>query len=88
MAARLDDMANLPDWPLNLSDIQAAAYVGVSPGTFEKMVEEGDYPDPVKHGTRKWWFRPALASAAARLAGYENGADASDLDREMDEWQP
>lgn len=88
MAASLDDIARLPDWPLNLSVDQAAAYVGVSPGAFEKMVEEGDYPEAVKRGGRKWWFRPALVFAAARLAGYEIDTGPSDLDKELETWRP
>lgn len=62
----------MPYWPLYLSRDQAAAYVGVSPNTFDTEVKEGRWPAAVNRGakqTRLTWYRPALEQAAAALNG-------------------
>lgn len=92
MAASLESLAHLPDWPLMLSDEQAAAYVGLSSGAFRKAVADGDYPKPVRRfGSRVMWFRPALDRAAAELAGERTAANDKPgpiPQAEIDAWQP
>ena len=43
--------------PRGLSRIQAAAYIGVSPSTFDKMVADGTMPSPKKMRGRVIWDR-------------------------------
>jgi excisionase family DNA binding protein len=88
MAAKLEDISNLPDWPLHLSDIQAAAYFGLSATTFRTMVDQKEIPAPTIIRGRKVWFRPALDATGANLAGFDLGTGSADLDRELDEWRP
>ena len=68
--------------PRGLSRSEAALYIGVSPGTFDKLVREGLMPEPIPIRTRKVWDRLRLASAFESLA--------SDNDNEWDDdpWQP
>ncbi|MGN6410960.1 MAG: helix-turn-helix transcriptional regulator [Nitrobacter sp.] len=48
----------LPYWPRGLSRTLAASYVGVSPGTFDKLVKEGYMPRPKAiYGRRVWDVR-------------------------------
>lgn len=65
---------NLP--PRLLGAEAAAAYCGVSPGTFAKMIAEGKMP-PAKriHGTRKGWCRLALDRAIDALPEEGAGGD-------------
>jgi predicted DNA-binding transcriptional regulator AlpA len=92
MAASLESLAHLPDWPAMLSAEQAAAYVGLSRETFLKAVEAEDYPKPVRsHGKRVLWWRPGLDRAAAVLAGERIAANdrPGPIDQaEFDEWRP
>lgn len=60
MAAKVSDLAGLPNWPRLLSRDQAARYVGVSATQFVKEVEEGRWPQPERRGD-------ALAARAGRL---------------------
>jgi predicted DNA-binding transcriptional regulator AlpA len=43
--------------PRGLSRVQAAAYIGVSPSTFDKMVADGTMPSPKKMRGRVVWDR-------------------------------
>ena len=92
MGASLESLARLPYWPLMLSDVQAAAYLGVSRETFRKAVEAGEFPRPVRSlGRRVLWHRPGLDRAAAALAGErtaENDKLGSIPQAEFDTWQP
>jgi hypothetical protein len=56
--------------PRGLSVRQASAYVGVSPGTFRKMVRLGLVPAPLKLPgfNRNIWDRLALDVAMTALA--------------------
>lgn len=49
--------------PRGLNRREAAAYVGVSPSEFDKMVEEGVMPKPKRRGRRTIWDRIALDGA-------------------------
>ena len=68
MGASLEDLTKMPNWPLHLSDVQAAAYFGVGVTTFNKMVENSELPKPTWIGSRKLWFRPALDVTGRKLA--------------------
>lgn len=51
-----------------LSKKEAAAYVGVSPTTFDTMVKSKSMPNPVSIGARKVWDVRALDAAFDALA--------------------
>jgi len=53
--------------PRGLSRAQAAAYVGVSPGLFDAMVEDGRMPRPRHANARRIWDRIQLDDAFACL---------------------
>lgn len=71
-------LADLPGWPRYLTLAEAAAYVGVSVGTFETEVTAGLWPLPRKRGARggkPTWDRHLLdqfADAAAELPPRHN----------------
>lgn len=66
--------------PRGLSRIAAAQYVGVSPGTFDKLVAEGIMPKPVAVRSRKVWDRFKVDAAFEDLS--------SENDNEWDsEWE-
>jgi len=69
MTARLSDLMGLPFWPRCLSRDQAAAYVGLSAGTFDKAIRYGSYPGGIKIGGRTLWDRKALDEAVDRIHG-------------------
>lgn len=50
-----------------LSRAESAAMIGVSPNTFEMMVEDGRMPRPKAIGTRRVWSRAAVAQAFENL---------------------
>ena len=55
--------------PRGLNSNQAAAYWGVSYGTFKKLVERGQAPAPIKIPglDRNIWYRDVLDAAMDRL---------------------
>ena len=53
--------------PRGLCRVQAAQYVGVSPGTFDRLVIEGMMPAPKRIAARKVWDRMALDVAFLAL---------------------
>ena len=55
--------------PRGLSRQQAAAYIGVGPSTFDKLVIEGVMPGPVEFGRRRVWDRLAIDAAFGALSG-------------------
>ena len=60
----------LPNWPRWLNQRQAAAYVGVSTGTFKKEHEAGLWPAPGRAAGRwQLWDRVLLDAASDRLSG-------------------
>lgn len=65
MARREALPPNLP--PRGLSREEAAAYVGLSPGSFDKLVQEGGMPPPKRVGARKIWDIRAVDRAFAKL---------------------
>src|SRR3990170_2294785 len=55
-----DDRKALPFAPRGLRRAEAAAYVGVSPSTFDGMIREGYMPRPKRYRGRTIWDRVAL----------------------------
>jgi hypothetical protein len=53
--------------PLGLSREEAAGFVGVSPNTFDAMVEAGEMPPPRVMRGRLVWSRPELEGAFHHL---------------------
>lgn len=62
MAARRASADVLPQSlpPRGLSRVQAAAYVGISPSTFDKLIAEGAMPPPKRLKGRAVWDRRRL----------------------------
>jgi predicted DNA-binding transcriptional regulator AlpA len=53
--------------PLLISDVAAAAWLGVSRATFWRRVTDGTFPPPVRiHGVTRW-MREELEEAVKRL---------------------
>jgi excisionase family DNA binding protein len=69
--------------PRGLSRAEAAAYVGVSVGTFTLMVGDGRMPPPKVIGTRLVWDRLALDRAFAELPDAGGRAE----EDETKEWE-
>ena len=55
--------------PRGLSRRQVAAYVGVSPTTFDAMVGDGRMPKPKQIGKRRVWDRLRVDEAFDELPG-------------------
>ncbi len=64
--------------PRGLSREQANRYVGLSGGTFRRLVEEGVLPTALPFGRRRVWDRRALDQALDRLSGIDAGRASSD----------
>ena len=60
--------------PRGLSRVEAADYVGVSPGTFDKLVMEGTMPEPIGLCARKVWDRIMIDRAFDNLAADNDNA--------------
>jgi hypothetical protein len=70
MVAKVEDLANLPDWPRGLSVAHAAAYVGLSVPAFMAEVDQGKWPPPRRAGAqggRLIWDKKALDDCYDRL---------------------
>lgn len=55
--------------PRGLCRVTASAYLGISPTTFDGMVQDGRMPGAKRIGARKVWDRHALDLAFAALPG-------------------
>jgi excisionase family DNA binding protein len=55
--------------PRGLSRVEAARYIGVSPSTFDKLVEDGTMPKPKHIRARRVWDRVGLDLAFTNLDG-------------------
>lgn len=60
---------SLPFLPRGLSRVEAAQYIGVSPGTFDRLVEDGTMPKPKCIRARRVWDRLAIDMAFTDLDG-------------------
>jgi predicted DNA-binding transcriptional regulator AlpA len=63
---------------LGLSRIEAAAYIGLSPSTFDKLVVDGRMPQPVRIDARAVWDRKRVEDAWARLVNGGGGMPVAD----------
>ncbi len=73
-------LEKLPNWPRWLNRWQAAAYLGVSTGTFLKEQKEGLWPGPGRgkgKGKGQWhlWDRCLLDAASNRLSKISTGTE-------------
>ncbi len=66
------------DCPRGLNRAEAARYVGVSPGTFDKLVQEGLMPAPKRVKARRIYDRQAIDVAFSALG--EEGESRNDFD--------
>ena len=57
--------------PRGLRRIQAAAYIGVSASTFDKLVEDGRMPKAKQINARRVWDRQELDEAFSALPNTE-----------------
>jgi predicted DNA-binding transcriptional regulator AlpA len=62
-------MNSLPSWPAMLKRRNAAAYCDLSVAEFEREVNEGRLPLPVKLGNSEHWSRRKLDEALDALHG-------------------
>jgi predicted DNA-binding transcriptional regulator AlpA len=53
--------------------VEAAAYIGVSAGTFDDMVADGRMPPPISIGARRVWDLRAIDKAFDALGGDTGG---------------
>ena len=65
---------------IGLSRETAARFVGVSPNTFDKMVDEGVMPKARVYGRRKLWNRLDIQSAFDALPADGNASDVNPWD--------
>jgi hypothetical protein len=84
----------LPGWPRCLSRDEAAAYLGVSPGTFDAEVRAGYWPKPDRRGAkggRVTWDRLLLDATQDRHSRLKMGnSEPEDLEatpNEVDAWK-
>ena len=75
----MTETSSLPFVPRGLSRVDASRYIGVSPGTFDKLVEDGTMPKPKHIRARRVWDRAALDNAFTRIG---EGVD----DGDVNEW--
>jgi len=62
--------------PRGLSRVQSAEYVGVSPTTFDRMIQDGLMPKPLRIYGRTVWDLRKLDAAFAALDRSETADDA------------
>jgi excisionase family DNA binding protein len=65
--------------PRGMSRKQAAAYVGVSPNTFDRMVKDGTMPSPGRYRRRHLWDRVEIDASFDRLTGRPKSNDWDDI---------
>ena len=82
MTARTEDLDHLPYWPRLLSREQAAAYMGMAPGTFSARVPI----KPLSIGCRKLWDRLVLDTWVDALSGKPH-PDGRRSDPEVEEYR-
>jgi predicted DNA-binding transcriptional regulator AlpA len=57
MAVGVEKLVRLPNWPLMLTEDQAAVYVGLKVAAFQRLVEAGELPKPRRLGVAVRWCR-------------------------------
>jgi excisionase family DNA binding protein len=78
--ATLVERDSIPYPPRGLSREEAARYVGVGPSTFDKLIEEGRMPKPLRVGKRVIWDRLKVEAAFAEL---DEEAGENSIDRAL-----
>ncbi len=81
MSERSHVLEKLPHWPRWLNQRGAAAYLGVSPGTFRTEYLAGVWPDPMRG---RLWDRKALDAASDRLSDLSTAATIEDVRQSKD----
>lgn len=67
--------------PRGFNRIEAAWYVGVSPGTFDRLVQEGSMPQPKQIRARRVWDRVEVDAAFTALdRAAEHDEEPNDFD--------
>lgn len=66
---------------------EAAYYLGVSPGTLDKLVNEGRMPAPVPFGRRRVWDKRALDRLLDLHAGIELTGGSEAEESPLDAWR-
>lgn len=65
--------SKLPNWPAAMRRELAAAYVGLSPSSFDRAVKEGVLPKPViVYGSTKVWLQNELLQCLEQKQQPEN----------------
>jgi predicted DNA-binding transcriptional regulator AlpA len=59
--------------PRGLSRAQAAAYIGISPSLFDKLVADGRMPKPIRINSRTIWDRTKLDESFQTLLDADSG---------------
>lgn len=67
--------------PRGLNRVEAARYIGVSPGTLDKLIAEGRMPEPKPVGARRVYDRNALDYYFDAL-GAETEREKNDFDED------
>jgi predicted DNA-binding transcriptional regulator AlpA len=70
----------LPFIPRGLSRVEAARYIGVSPGTFDKLVEDSVMPKPKQIRARRVWDRVEVDAAFTSMGEGADGEQVNDFD--------
>lgn len=74
-----------PDVRRGFDRKEAASYIGVSIGSFDKLVRTGKLPKPIELLGRKIWDRVALDQAMDHLSGVKSpGSGFHNQDDELD----
>jgi hypothetical protein len=71
-----NDNNRTPHWPRGLSRLRAAAYIGVTPQVFDRLVSDGGMPKPTAIGHLRRWDKLAIDRAFDVLFG-SDGTDAA-----------
>lgn len=82
-ADRLPASVIEPEFRIGLSRTEAASLIGVSPGTFDGMVERGEMPKAKRIGARRVWSRAAIERAFDALPTGEVQLHREDRTRDL-----
>lgn len=69
-----------PPFRRGLNRVEAAGYIGISPTSFDKLVNSGAMPRPKRVGTRNIWDRHGLDVAFEALPGDDEATGKNEWD--------